>query len=172
MSKAFIVLSMARTGSSLVARALDRQGVSMGDGLHDTHTKWVPQGLYEDPDFRQINIEILKAAGGKGQDPGHEPPSENAIISVYDDFKQRIVDLIQRKSAGKELWGWKNPRTALTIRLFHQHLTNPHYIILLRSPEEVGKSLQRTLGWGVERGRALTKLYNERIRRFMVDLGW
>lgn len=167
--KTFVILGMARSATSLLAGALHKAGVHMGDHMMGPG-EGNPKGFFEDLDFRALDIAILRAAGGKGQDPGHEPPSEEAILGVRDQFRGRILDLIRaRNNAGHELWGWKNPRTALTVRLYHPYLTNPHYITIYRDPQEVGLSLQRMLGWPVKKGIALCRTYDDRISRFVEE---
>ena len=103
---------------------------------------------------------IIKAGGNY-----LEPPSQEAILETYSFFKSRIIDTIEKHRG--EFWGWKDPRTTLTIELFHQHLPNPHYVSLFRSPVEVAKSLHRRNSCSIQKGLITAKEYNYRLIKFL-----
>ena len=105
MSKVFVVLGMHRSATSLVSKAL----------LNEIYMGPTPGGnVFESRPFRVLNQAILRRARGSW----HEPPPEQAILDQYEHFRGRIVETIESDRAGRELWGWKDPRTTLTIRLY------------------------------------------------------
>lgn len=167
MSKCFVVLGMHRSATSLVAKGLHNAGVHMGDKLIPAD-RGNPEGYFEDAIVSNLNRAILRKAGGDWLNP----PSEDSILAVKKDtaFMDVIENLVQQRLAtGAPLWGWKDPRTVLTIRLFHQFLVNPHYIAVFRNPTDVAASLFRRDRIPTSAGVALAKTYNKRLLGFLND---
>lgn len=156
VSKVFVVLGMHRSATSLVSKALMSE-IYMGQNPRPK--------VYESKRFRWLNQDILVRAGGDWD----RPPSEQAIMGQYEHFKSRIVDVIGEESRGKDLWGWKDPRTTLTIGLYLPHLENPHFIAIFRNPLEVAKSLERRKSNSIplRRGVRLANEYNARLLKFL-----
>jgi len=151
MNKTFVILGCHRSASSLVAKALHEAGVHMGDellsGLPDN-----PEGHFEDMDFLRMNVDIL---GG----------------DIWNDVDRALNDvdtseLIQRKN-NKALWGWKDPRTTLTIEKYFNHLDDPVIVGLFRKPELVAKSMARRGDISEVEALELAKAYNKKIIDFL-----
>ena len=161
--KTFVVLAMHRSATSLVSKAMNNE-ISMGSELMGAgHGN--PLGHFEDMGFYRMNERILSLSGGSW----HEPPPEENIIEVGGNLFDEISELVRERKKEHQLWGWKDPRTALTIRAYHEHLINPHYIAVYREPEEVAKSLQIRNNFSIEKGLQLTKEYNKRISKFIKE---
>ena len=154
--KTFVVLGMHRSATSLVSKALSTQ-IYMGPNPRPN--------VFESSSFVKLNNAILARAGGSW----HTPPDEAAILDQYDIFKREIARTIRVESVGKELWGWKDPRTTLTIRLYYRHLENPHFIVMFRDPVDVAKSLNIRDGFSIERGIRIAHIYNNRLLSFLQD---
>lgn len=163
-----VVLGMHRSATSLVAKGMCLNGVFMGYDLIGP-AKSNPWGHFEDREIVHLNDEILYAAGGRWDNP----PPEDAILSKGKQFVQRIKNLIkQRDSAVKPkypLWGWKDPRTTLTIKLFLPHLTNPHFVCCFTDPMVVAKSLFDRDGTDIQVGHGLALEYNARLLAFISE---
>ena len=151
MNKTFVILGCHRSASSLVAKALHEAGVHMGDellsGLPDN-----PEGHFEDMDFLKKNVELL---GG----------------NIWNDVDRKLTDadtstLIAAKNV-HPLWGWKDPRTVLTIEKYYDHLDDPIIIGLFRKPELVAKSMARRGDISEQDALALAKAYNRKIIDFL-----
>jgi len=151
MNKTFVILGCHRSASSLVAKALHEAGVHMGDellsGLPDN-----PEGHFEDMDFLKKNVELL---GG----------------NIWNDVNRELTDgdtsaLIAAKNV-HPLWGWKDPRTVLTIEKYYAHLDDPIIIGLFRKPELVAKSMARRGDISEQDALALAKAYNRKIIDFL-----
>jgi len=151
MNKTFVILGCHRSASSLVAKALHEAGVNMGDellsGLPDN-----PEGHFEDMDFLKKNVELL---GG----------------NIWNDVDRELTDadtsaLIAAKNV-HPLWGWKDPRTVLTIEKYYAHLDDPIIIGLFRKPELVAKSMARRGDISEQDALALAKAYNRKIIDFL-----
>jgi len=142
---------------------LHRAGVYIGENL--LGADWSnPLGHWENKDFKILNEKILHAAGGTWS----QPPPEDKILAIYPQFKDKI-EAVVRKSERAPLWGWKEPRTTLTIRLYLPHLLNPHIIAIFRDPVAVAASLKRRNNMGVKQGLALAKEYNQRLIAFLSE---
>lgn len=161
--KTFIVLGMHRSATSLVAQGLLKAGVYMGERLLGAHES-NPHGHYEDIDFIHLNDTILKTAGGSW----NNPPYENAIIEAGKELEDKIKAIIKLKSI-HSLWGWKDPRTTLTIRCYLPYLKNVHFMACYREPLDVAKSLNKRDNTGVMVGIALVKIYNDRMNKFLQE---
>lgn len=154
--KTIVVLGMHRSGTSMTSGILSRLGVDIGKRLAPPNFA-NPLGYFEDKDFFELNNIILRRAGGDWK----SPPDRDAILAQKNKLQKRIHDMVKRKES--ELWGWKDPRTNLTIELYLPFLTNPYFIICNRNPIGVAKSLAERENWKVEDCIKLIEIYKERI---------
>jgi len=161
--KTFVVLGFPRSATSLIAKGLFNE-IYMGEDFLEPN-EWNVHGYFENKKFLDLNNKILKAAGGGWRDV----PSEAAILEKGAKFSNEIQDLIKSESAGKDHWGWKEPRTTLTIRLYLPYLENPHFIFCLRDPKEAALSLNKFKHVPLEEGLKLAATYNDRALNFLRD---
>ena len=151
MNKTFVILGCHRSASSLVAKALHEAGVHMGDELlSDLPDN--PEGHFEDMDFLKKNVEIL---GG----------------NIWNDVDRELnnvdtAELVSRKDT-RPLWGWKDPRTVLTIEKYYDHLQDPIIVALFRKPEHVAKSMAERGDISENDALALARDYNRKIIEFL-----
>ncbi len=160
MTKTFIVLGMHRSATSLVAGGLKRMGVNMGNKLLGADESNL-FGHFEDKKFMELNKKILRKAGGSWDNP----PAEANIIKAGKELLKEIKELTNKIG----LWGWKDPRTTLTIKCYLPYLENPHFICCFREPSEVAKSLRIREGWSINKGIELTREYNKRLLQFLEE---
>ena len=133
----YVVLGCHRSGTSLVAHMLVNLGVHMGNVLVGPN-QWNRYGHWEDQDFMTLNDAILKAAGGEWAQP---PPAE-VIAAMGPKFERVIAQLVALRDQ-RPVWGWKDPRTCLTIGLYHPHLEDPRYIRVMRNEKDIVRSLRK-----------------------------
>ncbi len=168
--KTIVVLGMHRSATSLIAKGLNDAGVAMGDDLLSAQAS-NPWGHFEDIEFIALNEAILRAAGGSWDNP----PPEQAILDQARRYDSSIKALVRANDGNVDpdypIWGWKDPRTTLTIRLYVKHLINPHFIACFRNPYDVAKSLNRRDGKPMNEGFNLAKEYNRRLISFLSDFG-
>ena len=151
MNKTFVILACHRSASSLVAKALHEAGVHMGDdllsGLPDN-----PEGHFEDMDFLRRNVELLDG-------------------NIWNDVDRPLLDLdtgdLIRAKDNKPLWGWKDPRTVLTIDKYYDHLEDPVIVGLFRKPAHVASSMARRGDISEDEALELAKAYNRKIIAFL-----
>jgi hypothetical protein len=146
------VLGMHRSGTSVVARLVNLLGVYLGPDEHllksaEDNTK----GFWEHEPIMNLNDEILCRYGGSAHVlPSFSPGWEKA--SGLEDLRERACAIIQRDFSQTDMWGWKDPRTCLTLPFWQLLLPRMRYVICLRSPIVVAQSIQRRDGLSVEEG--------------------
>lgn len=140
------VLGMHRTGTSTVASILDALGVRMG-GTHLAADENNPLGYYEDTEILDINKSILAKAGGSWRNPVTR--RQVMRVSQYTPAMKQAIK--NRQQWAVSPWGFKDPRTCMTIWLWHPLLSamdTPKYVITERPDGDVIKSLQQAHGDG------------------------
>jgi hypothetical protein len=144
-STAVCVLGMHRSGTSVVARLLNLLGVYLGPERsisrvgHDN-----PSGYWEHHPITLLNDEILARFGGRWDAPAAFPPgwlTAPGMAELREKGRELLTDF-----AGRDLWGWKDPRTCLTLPFWRDLVEPTHYLVALRNPGEVVASLERRNG--------------------------
>jgi GT2 family glycosyltransferase len=152
------VLGMHRSGTSLATRILNLLGIHLGPVEHLIGSRPDnPKGFWECEPIVDLNTEILERHGGNW----HEPPSFPAgweTAAELADLRQKARTLLASYFA-VDNWGWKDPRTCLTLEFWKQLLPPMHYVICLRSPAEVAESLTKRDGFSTEKSIRLWQSY-------------
>jgi hypothetical protein len=122
--------------------------------------KWYKN--FEDADFVRLNCQIIVKCGANWK----KPPKVEHIAGYVGSgvFDDRIKKLVSRRNG---LWGFKDPRTAITIPIIHPHLTEPKYIRVTRPFNDIAKSLM-SRGGNIKRDRwlAVIRQYGQHIDNF------
>ena len=140
---AIVVLGMHRSGTSLAAALLQRVfGVRMTE--HINYSDDQPDGYWEDPYFKAINKRILAAAEGSWRNP---PVTAEIVSAVKEDeqLQQDMRELVDERTMATRVWGWKDPRTALTWPVWWLCLKrhDVRMLIMHRKADDIVDSLQR-----------------------------
>jgi hypothetical protein len=162
MSDPVVILGMHRSGTSFLVRTLNLAGLWLGgdDQLHTIEGRAKignPKGNYENNEGIAINDAILARSGGSW----YNPP--NQLITNADDAA-RIVAFCNALARGRpneyRRWGWKDPRTVLTLDIWLEALKSNIFIVgSYRHPSAVAKSLAARDGIPLEIGYALWGVY-------------
>jgi hypothetical protein len=125
-----------------------------------------PLGYWEDRNFVELNQDILTRAGGIW----YEPPPHAAIIGAGVGVQDRIAELITERDTHLR-WGWKDPRTCLTIGCYQTALRglDVRYIRIRRTTAAIAESLVRRgepLGDIPANLPALIAEYDQRVTDF------
>jgi len=166
-----IVLGMHRSGTSTISRIVNLLGVYMGEEEDFLEAKSDnPKGYWENKFIVSVNDEILKRLGSENDNTWKETPIffdgwENS--SMLDDLKYKAIAYLNAKMKEKEMWGWKDPRTCLTLPFWRSILPskNLKFIICIRNPLNVAKSLNKRDGFSLEKGLILWFKHNMLILR-------
>ena len=155
------IVGMHRSGTSMVAKLLQRAGLNLGDEADlMLPAEENPEGFYEHLQFVKLNDEVLNAAGA-GWDC---PPAAgfNWDDAALDLFRARARDLAVPLAA-RLPWGWKDPRTSLTLPFWRSAFGPLRVIAVVRNPLEVVTSLHRRNAFSTALGLTLWQIYAERI---------
>jgi hypothetical protein len=136
-----VVIGVHRSGTSMLAGILDKLGISMGPNVkaNAQQAKHNALGYYEDNSFMDLNERILTRSNRGWADVPDPLKLGNACAS----FQGPALELIQARMAANEMWGWKDPRTCLTLPAYFGGLDKDHTLIVRmeRSKLAIVKSL-------------------------------
>jgi hypothetical protein len=142
-ARAVVVVTMPRSGSSLLAGVLHRLGVPMGaerDLAMGRHLN--RHGCHEDQDFQRISLNILFEARLLLDLTRRLDIDEDRLAAAVQRWEPEIRRFVAARTA--PVWGFKDP--ALTYALPHlaHYLPDPIWIHLERDPAATARSLFRT----------------------------
>lgn len=142
----------------MVARLLNLCGLNLGpeERLMGPNAN-NPMGHFEHTGFLEIDDALLKHFGGSWDDPpllnsGWE--TDPALQDLAEQAKKLITTF-----SGSRHWGWKEPRTTLLLPFWQKLIPNLRFVICIRSPLEVAKSLANRDGIAIEKGINLWTRY-------------
>jgi glycosyltransferase involved in cell wall biosynthesis len=135
--RCLIITGMHRSGTSLVAQVLGRAGLHLGDELFGPQVD-NPDGLFEDRGIVAFHDRLLahNAVTWKGVRRGDS-------LQIPDGSRDRARDLLARKFAVQEVWGWKDPRASLFLDFWRETLPVAKWVLVAREPTQVAWSLVR-----------------------------
>ena len=160
--KALVVLGMHRSGVSVLSRCLNILGLPAGNSFMAMD----PNGQTDS--FQSRNIILLhdilfRDIGFKWDMVGALPPdwTEKKIVSHT---REKIVNLIKRNFSESSLWAVHDPRLCrlmpLWLDAFKQENIEPCFVLMVRHPYEVVKSLETSDGFDQLKGHLLWLTYN------------
>jgi glycosyltransferase involved in cell wall biosynthesis len=126
----------------MVARMLNLCGLYLGpesDLLPPSPDN--PEGFWEHRHFVQVNDEILARLGGAWDVPPPLPAGWETQADMSA-LRAEAAALIAQFD-GHPVWGWKDPRNALTLAFWKSLLPNLKVVLCLRNPVEVVQSLHK-----------------------------
>jgi hypothetical protein len=153
------VLGASRSGTSLTARVLNLAGVYLGapEDLLGGDLSQIPvadrtkarvanqEGFWEHYRLMRLNERILRRFGGNWCQPPVLPQGWQESAALEHE-RQEAQALIAETFAGRDLWGWKDPRNSLTLPFWRRLLPDLRCVVCLRNPVDVGASLGRRDG--------------------------
>lgn len=152
---AILVLGMHRSGTSAVTGMLEALGVDLGTRLAPGHEEINAKGYKEHMEIADLHDALLAAAGSTWDDVLELPDiwwHTGACRAVL----HRLASAVERDFAAAPLWGVKDPRMCLTVPVWFEILervgAEPRFLLPLRHPLQVAKSLARRDGMETRRG--------------------
>ncbi len=144
-----IVIGMHRSGTTLISRLLDFFGFYVGDDLEENHESLFFQGLndklLEKGGGNWFDIEgVLSAMKNPDWEKGEVAWLKDQILSnlFHVFFRQkRFQSRFIQKSEFR--WGWKDPRSSLTLPLWLKIFPRARVIHIFRHGLDVAISLHR-----------------------------
>ncbi len=137
------VLSLSRSGSSLVARVLHEVlGIDFGEPIeHIPANRNNPDGYFEQAELVAIDDAILAAAGGAVFDPPAADYAGRLEPSVLQALMRRIRDFVEYRTLNRQTFGLKDPRLALTFPLWKRAMPTAIPVIVFRDPGAAAVSI-------------------------------
>jgi hypothetical protein len=155
-NQAIIVLGMHRSGSSALTRVLNLHGMELGSRLmapqKDNET-----GFWEHQDIVDIHDQILKTLDSAWDE--EILPDEWWLKKSLRPHRKQLAKILLRDFSQFPLWGTKDPRMCrllpLWLPLFDKLNCRPVFVLGIRHPLEVAKSLEKRNGFSLQRGERL-----------------
>lgn len=141
MTTTYIVLGIARSGTSLCAGLLNIIDVNMDYTLGKPDF-YAPKGYYESGDANAINQKIYELAWNSRRNYPNDGNSYYWYPPLWTDVRQQAESIaghiraFAARHAVYPKWGFKNPATCLTLELYLPHLDNPRFVVSQRNFEE------------------------------------
>lgn len=139
----------------MVASLIESLGVYLGhtgDLFDPLPTE--PRSHWEHGSLRALNERVLARSGGRWDDPPHfELGWEHA--AALNDVRAQARAALATHFAGHPVWGWKDPRTCLTLPFWQPLVPHARYVICLRHPLEVARSVRARDGFPLAHGLRL-----------------
>ena len=149
---------MHRSGTSMIARMLNICGLELGPaGRLLKADKANPLGHFEHRGFLDIDRKLLKHFHATWHDPPDLPArweEDPSLAPLLRQARALAAGFPENRS-----WGWKEPRASLFLPFWRQAIPNMDFLICLRNPLEVAKSLHKRNSLGIEHGAWLWYLY-------------
>jgi hypothetical protein len=152
---------MHRSGTSMVAKLLSQAGLYLGpeDALMPPASE-NPEGFFEHLEFVSLNDEVLNEAGAGWDCP---PPANTDWSDAAFDRHRKRARSLAAPLAARGVWGWKDPRSSLTLPFWESALGPLRTVIVVRNPLEVVTSLHRRNGFSIALSLTLWQIYAERV---------
>ena len=119
-----------------------------------------PDGFWEHLGFVAVNDELLEALGGAWDLP--PKTNENLSDEQLDPLRMKARLLIEGFHSA-QIWGWKDPRSSLTLPFWEDLLPGLKTLIIVRNPLEVAYSMRKRNGTSYAFGLRLWEIYNRRL---------
>jgi GT2 family glycosyltransferase len=143
LASALLILGMHRSGTSALTGCLQLLGIPLGEPLLPPNFA-NEKGYFEHADVVAIHDELLRDLGTSALDPT-PPPHEWERGASARAARDRLRDLLSRNFGGWAIWAVKDPRLCILLPLWlpllRQMRVEPRFILVLRSPWEIARSL-------------------------------
>jgi hypothetical protein len=150
---------MHRSGTSFLVGSLQQHGLFLGK--HHTYNEFNVRGNRENQDIWDLHDAILSSSGGSWD----APPDDVEWRSADFDRAREIL----AEYAEHPVWGFKDPRTLLTLEGWRELVDDLELVGIYRHPLRVADSLRRRNDMTLERSLDLWSLYNRRLLDLHAD---
>jgi len=165
-----IILGMHRSGTSTISGILHLNKIIMGTYQNFWPRPLIqnPKGFYENYEFRKINDAILNNSGYDVESLKSEIPK----IKLNDKIRRKMSKIIKEYCSKYSIWGWKDPRTCLTIMEWFKmiedlNLENQVKIVFVsRRAISVARSLKKRNNLSLDMGLSLWESYSSSALQF------
>ncbi|MBY7896584.1 sulfotransferase family protein [Vibrio fluvialis] len=163
--KTVVILGMHRSGTSVVAKAVSLSGVEFGDNLLEAKAD-NEKGFWEDAYIVDCNDKVLHQSQ-------HEWYTVGEINPVLKDEKANILQYIEKKFKGFDVWGVKDPRLCRLLPEWNNILdsvaSDIKYCVAIRNPLNVIRSLESRNEFTAQHAELLWYQYNINILQSLIN---
>src|SRR5688572_4782315 len=153
---------MHRSGTSCLAGSLEEAGLELGAVITAApHNK---KGNRESPAIMALHDAVLAESGGSWENP----PERVTWSTAQRTQLQAIIE----SHAAHAVWGFKCPRTLLTLDGWLDAIPELRFVGTFRHPLAVAGSLVRRNGGTLERWLELWSYYNSRLLQYHARFGF
>lgn len=149
---------MHRSGTSALARVLNLLGVELSPNLLPPRVD-NPKGFWEQRAILETHEAIL-AGVGSWFDDFLPLPEEWEKQEWVKPFRQKLLDIVLWEFGKSQLWGFKDPRTCRLMALWPGMLQelkmSGRYVLMVRHPDEIARSLAVRNGYSYNKSLLLT----------------
>ncbi|MHC4262781.1 MAG: sulfotransferase family protein [Planctomycetota bacterium] len=159
-TSAILILGMHRSGTSALAGSLEQAGLELGDVF--TRNPFNAKGNREHGQVMRLNDDVLAESGGAWD----RPPARLTWTRDHEARRDAFIhDLRERARQGPrtQAWGFKDPRTLLTLDFWLESGVEFRFVGTFRHPHEVAASLTRRDRMPQAKGFELWSHYNTRL---------
>lgn len=148
------ILGMHRSGTSSLTGCLEDRGLYLGEVVNQA--PYNKKGNKESERLRAINDQLLAHCGGSWD----KPPER---LEWNDDLRRlRDRHIVGNDHVGR--WGFKDPRTLLTLPFWMEALPDMRFAGTFRRPDMVVASIMKRPGMApAVPALTLWKIYNQRL---------
>ncbi|WP_017931046.1 glycosyltransferase [Robiginitomaculum antarcticum] len=162
-SPIIVIIGMHRSGTSALTGVLTRLGASEPNNPLPAN-EFNSRGYGESRGVTQLNDRMLQSVGAGWTDLAEVTKEEERILKS-ENFAEEILNVIKDEYAADKIIALKDPRISRIANFWSDALKQneafaPKYLISLRHPNEVAKSLNHRDNMNLERGLALWLRYN------------
>ena len=162
--QAIVVLGMHRSGTSLLAKALEVLGYNFPDNLMQPNED-NPSGFWEDIDIVEFNESLLKS-----NQVSWDIPLDPGSYNFSQDFNNRAQSILEKKFSEHSRLIIKDPRMSILLKFWPEQFkaldVQVKYVVSYRNPSSVASSLKLRDGIDLRMGLLLNYFYNRSIMAF------
>ncbi|HEV8502088.1 MAG TPA: glycosyltransferase [Casimicrobiaceae bacterium] len=164
---ALVVLGVHRSGTSALARVLNLCGAFLPERVMPAKLDVNPKGFWETEAVNDLDARLLNHLGGDWNRVQFELPREGPLV---DEFVEDAKALLRSEYGDEPFILIKDPRVCVLAPLWQRALVEagyrPTYVVPMRNPLEVARSLEARGDMAVPEGLALWLTYMERVEAF------
>ncbi|MBS0321572.1 MAG: SEC-C domain-containing protein [Proteobacteria bacterium] len=165
--RAVVVLGVYRSGTSALTRVLNLCGVMLPEAVHAPQMGLNPTGFWETEDVTDLDSRFMEQLGGKWNRVDFELPTSGPVL---DEFLEDAQSILAEVYHDAPLILIKDPRIAALGPAWHralvQHGYRPGYVVTVRHPLEVAKSMRAGGGGTLAENLALWSAFMTHMENF------
>ena len=157
------ILGMHRSGTSCLAGSLQNAGLQLGEVVENAPHNL--KGNRENLQVRNLNDAVLSTSGGAWDRPPRslrwtqeQAARRDALVELYEALPGRY-------------WGFKDPRTVLTLPFWRERMPDVRLVTTYRHPLAVAQSLAAREQMPFDQGLRLWQAYNETLLSYLNRYG-